>query len=294
MGENLQSLWRQIYQQIFPESETPPDSAKFEIQSGGCINRCYKVSSGAEIYFLKLNQAKEKSERFEIESRDLEELRGRSTLYVPACLGHGRIEDDLWLCLEWIVSVSASANSWWALGSGLAELHQNRESSFGLSYNNLIADLDQSNKQQDSWSDFYAEQRLHPLVRSSRDRALLEKSDVDSFERFYQQIGDLFPKEAPSLIHGDLWSGNFLFDQQAQGVLIDPAVYYGHREMDLAMSLLFGGFAPDFYESYEETFPLEKNWRKRVDFCNLYPLLVHLMLFGASYRSQIRQILRRF
>jgi fructosamine-3-kinase len=113
------------------------------------------------------------------------------------------------------------------------------------------------------------------------------------FEILYSKLGEIFPEEAPSLIHGDLWSGNFLSDSKGNPVIFDPAVYYGHREMDIGMCLLFGGFSQDFYDAYNESFPLEKGWEERVPVTTLYPLLVHVLLFGASYAHQVKQLLRR-
>ena len=114
------------------------------------------------------------------------------------------------------------------------------------------------------------------------------------FERLFHRLDHLFPSEAPALLHGDLWSGNLLGDAQGRPVLIDPAVYYGHREMDLAMTRLFGGFDPGFHTAYQAEWPLEAGWEERVDLCNLYPLLVHVNLFGGSYVAQVEAVLRRF
>ena len=111
------------------------------------------------------------------------------------------------------------------------------------------------------------------------------------FEELFVKLPNLFPNEKPSLLHGDLWSGNFLIKNKDTPVLIDPAIYYGYREMDIAMSKLFGGFNSDFYDYYNETFPLEKEWEERVKLCNLYPLLVHVNLFGGGYLNQVKNIL---
>jgi fructosamine-3-kinase len=107
-------------------------------------------------------------------------------------------------------------------------------------------------------------------------------------------MAELFPVEPPSLLHGDLWSGNFMTDVSGHPCMYDPAVYYGHREMDLAMTKLFGGFPEQFYAVYNECFPLEKGWQERMDLCNLYPLMVHVNLFGGNYRKQVEIIVKRF
>ena len=120
------------------------------------------------------------------------------------------------------------------------------------------------------------------------------RETVLSFERFYKKLDEIFPVEPPALIHGDLWVGNFMVGELGEAILIDPAIYFGHREMDLAMSQLFGGFDRQFYESYHKYFPLEKDWQKRIDYCNLYPLMVHVNLFGGGYTGSVKSILQRF
>lgn len=118
--------------------------------------------------------------------------------------------------------------------------------------------------------------------------------DVLRFERLYAKLPSLFPSEPPALLHGDLWSGNFLCDAHGKPVLIDPAVYFGHREMDIAMSRLLGGFEPAFYRAYNDERPLEAGWEERVDLCNIYPLLVHMNLFGGGYAAQLQHALKHF
>ncbi len=120
------------------------------------------------------------------------------------------------------------------------------------------------------------------------------RETVQALSRFYAKLDELFPKESPALLHGDLWSGNFMVSEKGLAVIIDPAVYYGHREMDLAMSQLFGGFDASFYEAYQRNFPLENGWQQRLDYCNLYPLMVHVNLFGGSYLESVKRILVRF
>jgi fructosamine-3-kinase len=117
---------------------------------------------------------------------------------------------------------------------------------------------------------------------------------TEQFERFFIRLPDIFPEEPASLVHGDLWSGNYMTGAGGQAVIIDPAVYYGHREMDIGMSRLFGGFAAGFYESYNHEYPLASGWLERVELCNLYPLMVHVNLFGGSYVNSVKNILRQF
>ncbi len=154
--------------------------------------------------------------------------------------------------------------------------------------------LYQSNKKHDNWIDFFRTERLEKQVKLARDHNRMGKTVVQSFENFYRALPEIFPIEPPAFIHGDLWGGNFMTDENGAPVIIDPAVYYGHREMDLGMSQLFGGFDHAFYEAYHHHFPLEKGWQERVDYCNLYPLMVHLNLFGGGYLNSVQSILRKF
>ena len=165
---------------------------------------------------------------------------------------------------------------------------------FGLDHSNYMGALRQDNTPSDRFVDFFIHRRLQPQVGLAVKEGLLDHSAVAHFERLYTRLPDIFPVEPPSLLHGDLWSGNFLADESGEPVLIDPAVYYGHRSIDLAMTTLFGGFARPFYESYAYHYPFPPNFQEQWDICNLYPLLVHLNLFGQSYLGKILHTIRRF
>ncbi|WP_262711445.1 MULTISPECIES: fructosamine kinase family protein [Flavobacteriaceae] len=138
------------------------------------------------------------------------------------------------------------------------------------------------------------ENRLKPQVKLAFDTGALKTKELHLFESLYKQLPTIFPIENPSVIHGDLWSGNFIATTNNKAVFIDPAVYYGHREVDLAMSLLFGGFSNIFYTTYNEVYPLQKGFNNRKDIYNLYPLLIHLNLFGKSYLQSIKTIVSQF
>lgn len=137
-------------------------------------------------------------------------------------------------------------------------------------------------------------ERLQPLVKLAYDSGLLDGQDARRMEILYKKLPEILPVEPPSLIHGDLWSGNYMVGNDGNPCIIDPAVYYGHREMDIAMSKLFGGFSPEFYRAYNEEYPMVKGWEKRVELNQLYPLLVHVNLFGEGYNRQVRQILKDY
>jgi fructosamine-3-kinase len=151
----------------------------------------------------------------------------------------------------------------------------------------------QDNTPHPLWSPFYTQCRIMPFVRQLRDTGLLANRDVTAAENLCKELPSIFPRETPSLLHGDLWSGNFMFTVNGPAIF-DPAVYYGHREMDIGMSLLFGGFDEKFYESYNRVYPFAKGWRQRVPYAQLYPLLAHAVFFGGHYISSVEEILKPF
>jgi fructosamine-3-kinase len=196
--------------------------------------------------------------------------------------------------MEFIKSSDRKKDFWMAFGQRLAGLHRHTNEKFGLDHDNFIGSLPQKNNFHDEWPSFFIEERLEVQIRLAKDHSLLSKTDIQNFEYLFNQLNQIFPDEPPALIHGDLWSGNFMVDEKGEPCIIDPAVYYGHREMDIAMSRLFGGFDRLFYESYNREFPMEPGWEERMDICNLYPLMVHVNLFGEGYLGSVRRIIGRF
>jgi len=176
----------------------------------------------------------------------------------------------------------------------LAHLHLTQRQAFGLESDNFIASLYQKNHDTDDWLDFFIEQRLEPLLGKAYFDRLIPLDFLKKFQEIYPKLEGIFPKEKPSLVHGDLWSGNIIPNVSGEPSLIDPAIYFGHREMDLAFSRLFGGFDRQFYDSYESVLPLEPEFESRIGVYNLYPLLVHLNLFGEAYLPGIQKIINRF
>lgn len=262
--------------------------------SGGCINECYKLNTREESYFVKYNFAHSFPDMFVAEAKGLSLLKSAQTIHVPEVIYQNEAGKYEFLLLEYIAEGNKTRDFWENFGRNLARLHCTSHEFFGLDHDNYIGSLPQLNKQGLTWEEFLVLNRLDPLVRKAFDQKLLSREDIKGFERIYPKIENLLPKEKPSLLHGDLWSGNFIVNSQGEACLIDPAVYYGHREMDMAMTKLFGGFPVDFYNFYNEENPLEKGWEKRVEFNQIYPLLVHLLLFGSSYAQQIRYILRKY
>ncbi|MCK9421107.1 MAG: fructosamine kinase family protein [Bacteroidales bacterium] len=262
--------------------------------SGGSINRVYFLSTDQGSFCLKFNLAKAFPGMFETEAKGLSLLEHTGKIRVPAVVGAVTLTQYSYLLLEYIEASRRIPDFMADFGRSLAMLHKNSNSRFGLDHANYIGSLPQQNKWHDDWNSFFVEERLEYQIMLARNSGVLSENTRKQFDLLFPRLKDLFPKENPALIHGDLWSGNFITSETGRPCLIDPAVYYGHREIDLAMSTLFGGFSSDFYTSYDEVFPLEKGWRARLDLYNLYPLLVHLNLFGSGYLGSILSILKKF
>lgn len=260
---------------------------------GGSINRSFRVQSRQKNYFVKLNSRSLYPKMFELEAEGLELLKAAKAIKIPRHLTHGAVGDTAYLVLEFIESSSESPDFWENFGRQLATLHQHSAESFGLEKDNYVGSLIQDNSFKDHWADFFIENRLQAQLKMAADQHLVEADLLNKFDRLFAKIDDYFPEEKPSLLHGDLWSGNFMVGANGEPVIMDPAVYYGHREMDLAMTHLFGGFHARFYQAYHEAFPLANGWEKRIELCNLYPLLVHVNLFGGSYLSRVKNSLNR-
>ncbi len=268
--------------------------SSFRAVGGGDINAAYKLETNKNPLFVKTNSASRYPEMFVKEASGLRLLTQADCLRIPKVICEGEYHNNSFLILEFLDSNRPQNDFWFKLGSGLAKLHKNTSDQFGLDYSNYIGSLKQFNDYKDDWISFFIEERLLRQIKLAKDSNSIDNTVLSAFERLFKVLNEIIPKEPAALLHGDLWSGNYMVDDVGNPVLIDPAVYYGHREMDLAMTRLFGGFSSDFYKFYNETYPLEKGWESRMDICNLYPLLVHLNLFGSSYLHQINSILRHY
>ncbi|MCB0572140.1 MAG: fructosamine kinase family protein [Phaeodactylibacter sp.] len=261
---------------------------------GGDINEAMLLETAQGPVFLKMNAGPQAQAMFAAETRGLALLAQSGAAKVPHVLGSGTTGRYAFLLLEYLPQGHRSRRFWEQFGAAVAALHRNPAQMFGLDTDNFIGSLPQRNRQHDTWPAFYTEERLEPQARLAADKGLLWDGAGRSFGALYRNIANICPEEPPSLIHGDLWSGNFLTGPNGEPVLIDPAVSYAHREMDLAMARLFGGFASDFYHAYEESAPTAPGLEERIPLYQLYYLLVHLNLFGAGYRQPVRDIVRAF
>lgn len=261
--------------------------------SGGDISRAFvaELSDGREL-FVKTHP--KGHAMFEVEAAGLAWLAEASALRTPDVLGVGDVEGPAWLALSFVAEGPPSISHDEALGRGLAGLHRCGVDDYGWMRGNFIGSLPQDNDPAPDWPTFYGQRRLHPLARSARDRGLLGQQTSARIDELVGQLPSLCgPPEPPARLHGDLWGGNALVASDGAPVLIDPAVYAGHREVDLAMMRLFGGFSSRVFAAYEEAAPLHPGAEERIPLYQLYPLLVHVLLFGGAYVSQLDAALRR-
>lgn len=254
--------------------------------TGGCINACYRWASDAGPLFVKL-AAPASLPVFEAEAAGLAELAEVGAVRVPRVLETGSAGGFAYLALEWIELGSPGTHSQRLMGGQLARMHRHTVRQYGWVRDNTIGGTPQVNTRSDDWLTFFRDHRLRfqlELARSNGHEGALQDRGAELLEALPELLGEHRPQA--SLLHGDLWGGNAAADEQGRPVLFDPAVYYGDREADLAMTRLFGGFGPAFHEAYEESWPLPAGAAGRVDLYNLYHVLNHLNLFGTGYLGQ--------
>ncbi|WP_242093205.1 fructosamine kinase family protein [Aestuariivivens sediminicola] len=262
--------------------------------SGGDISEAYRIETADNTYFLKCNSSPRALHMFEMEANGLQIINNTKTIKTPEVLHYGTFENAAFLLLEYIESKSASAEDFARLGSQLAKLHHCTADTFGLALDNYIGSLAQRNTPHEQWIQFYLHERLLPQIHMATQQGLLDLKECPSIGTLTNTLESLMPSVKPSLLHGDLWSGNYIISKEGVPYLIDPAAYYGHHEVDLAMTRLFGGFGQSFYEAYQAVHPKDTQTASRIDIYQLYYLLVHLNLFGSSYRASVVSIFRKY
>lgn len=261
--------------------------------SGGDINEAFQVTlQDGRAVFVKTNRHAPGG-MFPAEAQGLRWLAEARVLRVPEVLTVSDAEGAAFLALELLQPAPRVRDFDERLGQGLAALHRFGAAGFGLDHDNFIGRLPQSNATEPDWPSFYLQQRLQPQVRQAA--RLLGRPLLQDFERLFARLTELTgPAEPPARLHGDLWGGNLHVDDTGAPCLIDPAVYGGHREMDLAMMRLFGGFSERVFAAYAEAYPLAAGADERVALYQLYPLLVHVNLFGGGYVGSVRAALSRY
>ena len=263
--------------------------------SGGDISQAFLLETASERFFCKLNEGTEAYKMFLAEKAGLEAISETKTIATPKVLLCEKFEAGGFLLMEYIEPKRASREDMELFGHQLAALHQRPGNGlFGWEGDNYIGSLAQSNKKHDDWTAFYVHERLLPQLGIARNKNLLSAHEIPSEETLLKTCSNLFPEVQPSLLHGDLWGGNYLIAQDGVPYLIDPATYYGHHGVDLAMARLFGGFGNSFYMAHSEHFPKIGGEAARNDLYQLYYLLVHLNLFGRSYFGQVNNILKKY
>ncbi|MEM6714378.1 MAG: fructosamine kinase family protein [Cyanobacteria bacterium P01_C01_bin.147] len=281
-------MWNTIAQEITRTTGRP-----FAIQdrrsiSGGSINQAFRITDGDRDYFLKLNQAAQYA-MFEAEALGLREMAETQTIRVPKPICWGTAERSCYIVMEYLPLGNSSRDSWYQMGQDLAAMHRvTSDRGFGWQRNNTIGDTPQKNPWTVDWVEFFVEHRLRYQFQLADRRGTFRRQ-----EELLAAVPTLLASHTPepSLVHGDLWSGNASVTADATPVILDPATYYGDREVDIAMSELFGRFPQPFYDGYDAAYALESGYETRKILYNLYHILNHFNLFGGGYGSQAQRMI---
>lgn len=261
---------------------------------GGDINDAECVTTDRGKLFVKHNRPSLLG-MFQAEKSGLELLADGSELRIPEVVLCGSTSRRAYLVLEWMDQGPRRGDFDERLGHGLAAQHRRTAERFGLDSDNFIGSLPQCNDKSDSWCEFFGSRRIGAQLTLAEKGGALSSRALEAGWRLVDRMPTLVPDDPePSLLHGDLWGGNYLTGPGGEPVLIDPAVYCGHREIELAFTELFGGFSPAFYDAYNEAWPLDSAYADRRDLYNLYPLLVHANIFGGQYATRVHSVIRRY
>ncbi|MGK7892721.1 MAG: fructosamine kinase family protein, partial [Xenococcus sp. (in: cyanobacteria)] len=257
---------------------------------GGCINQGYKVSGNDRDYFVKVNQANQ-VEMFSAEALGLKQMSATKTITIPQPICWGVTGNSCYLVLEWLDFGGSNNPSWTEMGQQLAQMHQQgTTNNFGWHRNNTIGSTPQINTWMDNWADFFAEQRIGYQLKLAKRKGGSFPDTKRVIAAVRAKLADRKPE--PSILHGDLWSGNADITRDGKPVIFDPATYFGDRETDIAMTELFGGFPKTFYQGYNQQWQLDPGYKQRKNIYNLYHILNHFNLFGGGYASQANRIIQ--
>jgi fructosamine-3-kinase len=282
-------MWMQIDAQISKAIGYSFESRDRRSVGGGCINQGSRISDGDRTYFVKFNRADQLS-MFEAEALGLQQMRETQTILMPPPICYGIADRSAYLVLEWIDLGRGNPQSWAEMGRKLARMHQFRKATaFGWERDNTIGSTPQINTWTASWSEFFTEHRIGYQLELGAQNGGRFPNGQRLLETIPGILADHEPQ--PSIVHGDLWSGNAAIAQSGEPVIFDPATYWGDRQVDIAMTELFGGFPAEFYRGYNEVFPLDSGYKYRKTLYNLYHILNHFNLFGGSYESQANRMI---
>ena len=284
--------WHKVSQNISLSIDKNIKIIRKESVSGGCINQCWRLYDDKENkWFIKTNQ-RERLHMLTMEAKGLDEINQTREIRTPKPICSGKTDSFSYLVLEYIPLNSHINGA--KTGVQLAKMHLHTSDTFGWTQNNTIGSTPQSNRQHSHWVDFWKNERLLFQLTLAQKKGLPHHI-FNEGEKLANHLSVFFTnyQPKPSLLHGDLWSGNCASDEKQNPVIFDPAIYYGDREADLAMTELFGGFHTDFYDAYHATYPLDVGYRTRKTLYNLYHILNHYTLFGGAYASQAERMIQQ-
>jgi protein-ribulosamine 3-kinase len=269
------------------------DDLKINPIFGGSINSAFSALSSEGNFFIKENSISRIgvfiSEKYGLEFLALKYPKNIPNIHLVTSLNN-----KCFIISDYIIQGEKNKSFYTDLGELIANLHGNKAEHFGLDHDNYLGLVPQINENQYSIHDFIRQNRFYPLAETAKEIGLITHSEFKDIYSIGERLEELIPKEKPSLIHGDLWKGNIIADQNGIPFLIDPCINFSHREFDIAFSRLFGSFDAEFYSIYNEINPLEKDWELRTDLFNIYPLLAHLLIFGKSYKQQLLDKIEKF
>jgi fructosamine-3-kinase len=258
---------------------------------GGCINSAFRLDGKETSYFVKTNSA-HLQYMFEAEAAGLQAIADTGTIRVPRPVCFGTADNHSYLVMEYLTLGGGRSAA--ALGEQLAAMHRHTAKQFGFHVDNTIGSTPQNNSPDDDWTRFWRQRRLGDQLEMARRNGCGHRL-IEGVERLIDLVPLFFADyhPAPSILHGDLWSGNYSCTADGQPVIFDPATYYGDREADIAMTELFGGFDGDFYSAYNQSWPLDDGYRVRKTLYNLYHVINHFNLFGGGYLEQAESMTQR-
>lgn len=284
-------MWNHIAAQIAQATGQAFQGTHRRPVGGGSVNQAYALSDGSTAYFVKINQAS-RIAMFEAEALGLREMAATQTIRVPRSICWGTVDGSAYIALEWLDLGYGTHRAWEAMGQQLAAMHRvTSPHGFGWSQPNTIGFIPQQNPWTADWAAFFQQHRIGYQLQLARKRG----GRFPDGDRLLDAIPALLAghQPEPSLVHGDLWSGNAVVTKLEEPVILDPATYYGDREVDLAMTELFGGFPAEFYRAYEAAYPITPGFDRRKILYNLYHILNHYNQFGGSYEAQSNRMIDR-